>query len=77
MDHQISMQDMIAYSTSQPFEDLHKAIQSKDTAAFAKAYGDLTSACNVCHQGTNHGVVVIRVPTHLSDSDQDFAQAAP
>jgi hypothetical protein len=77
MDHQISLQDMIASVTAQPFEDLHKAIQSKDTAAFAKAYGDLTSGCNACHQGTNHGVVVIRVPTHSSDSDQDFAKAAP
>jgi hypothetical protein len=77
MDHEISLQDMIASVTAQPFEDLHKAIQSKDTAAFAKAYGDLTSACNACHQGTNHGVVVIRVPTRSSDSDQDFAQAAP
>jgi hypothetical protein len=76
MDHQLSLQDMIASTTAQPFDDLHKAIQSKDTTAFAKAYGDLTAACNACHQGTNHGVVVIRVPTHSSDSDQDFAQAA-
>jgi hypothetical protein len=77
MDHEISLQDMIASVTAQPFEDLHKAIQSKDAAEFAKAYGDLTSACNACHQGTNHGVVVIRAPTNSSNSDQDFAQAAP
>jgi hypothetical protein len=77
MDRDISLQDMIASVTDQPFEDLHKAIQSKDTAAFAKAYGDLTSACNACHQGTNHGVVAIRVPTSSSNSDQDFAQDAP
>jgi hypothetical protein len=77
MDRDISLQDMIATVTAQPFEDLHKAIQSKDKTAFAKAYGDLTSACNACHQGTNHGVVVIRVPTNSSDSDQDFAQGSP
>jgi hypothetical protein len=76
-DHEISLQDMIATVTAQPFEDLHKAIEAKDTAAFAKAYGDLTSACNACHQGMNHGVVVIRVPTNSSISDQDFAKAAP
>ena len=77
MDHGISLQDMIVSVTTQPFDDLHKAIRSKDTAAFAKAYGDLTSACNACHQGTNHGVVAIRVPTNSSISDQDFAQGTP
>jgi hypothetical protein len=45
--------------------------------AFDKAYGDLTSACNACHQGTNHGVVVIRAPADTSLSDQDFESVAP
>ena len=76
-DHEISLQDMIATVTAQPFEDLHKAVEAKDTTAFAKAYGDLTSACNACHQGMNHGVVVIRTPTNSSISDQDFTPAAP
>jgi hypothetical protein len=57
---------MIASVTAQPFEDLRNAIAAKDATAFDKAYGDLTSACNACHQGTNHGVVVIRVPTGTS-----------
>jgi hypothetical protein len=77
VDHAISLQDMIASVNAQPFEDLHKAIEAKDTTAFAKAFGDLTSACNACHQGTNHGVVVIRVPTSSLDSNQDFAHATP
>jgi len=77
MDHEIPLQDMIASVTAQPFEDLHKAIAAKDATAFDKAYGDLTSACNACHQGTNHGVVVIRAPTGTSLSDQDFGSAAP
>jgi hypothetical protein len=76
-EHEIPLQDMISSVTAQPFEDLRSAIQSKDDTAFAKAYGDLTSACNACHQGTNHGVVVIRVPTESSVSDQDFTTAAP
>jgi hypothetical protein len=76
-DHEISLQDIIATVTAQPFEDLHKAVEAKDTAAFGKAYGDLTSACNACHQGMNHGVVVIRVPTNSSISDQDFAPGMP
>jgi hypothetical protein len=77
MEHEIPLRDMISSVTDQPFEDLHKAIESKDTAAFAKAYDDLTSGCNACHQATNHGVVVIRAPTDSSISDQDFVRAAP
>ena len=77
VEHEIPLQDLISAVTAPPFEDLHKAIQSKDARAFAKAYTDLTAACNACHQATNHGVVVIRAPTDSSISDQDFLPAAP
>jgi hypothetical protein len=73
----IPLQDMISSVTAQPFADLRKAIQAKDSAGFAKAYDDLTAACNACHQGTNHGVVAIRVPQEASMSDQEFAATAP
>lgn len=72
IEREIPLQEMISSVTAQPFEDLHKAIEAKDRAAFSEAYGDLTSACNSCHQATNHGVVVIRTPTDSSISDQDF-----
>ena len=77
VEHEIPLQEMISSVTSQPFEDMHKAIESKDKVAFSKAYGDLTSACNACHEATNHGVVVIRAPTDSSISDQDFERTAP
>jgi hypothetical protein len=77
MEHEIPLQEMISSVTAQPFEDLHKAIDARDSVAFSVAYGDLTSACNSCHQATNHGVVVIRSPTDSSFSDQDFERAAP
>jgi hypothetical protein len=77
VEHEIPLQEMISSVTSQPFEDIHKAIESKDRVAFSKAYGDLTSACNACHKATNHGVVVIRAPTDSSISDQDFERTAP
>jgi hypothetical protein len=77
MEHEIPLQEMIASVTAQPFEDMHKAIEVKDRAAFSKAYDDLTSACNSCHQATNHGVVVIRTPTDSSLSDQDFMETPP
>ena len=76
-EHDTSFPDMIASVTEQPFRELKGAIQSKDDAGFAKAYADLTSGCNACHQALNHGVVAIRVPGGTSTSDQDFNSAAP
>jgi hypothetical protein len=68
-EHEIAFPDMIASVTEQPFKELNSAIRSKDSAAFAKAYADLTDACNSCHQALNHGVVQIRVPSRTSASD--------
>jgi hypothetical protein len=68
-EHDISFPDMIASVTEQPFKELNSAIQSKNSAAFAKAYAGLTDACNSCHQALNHGVVQIRVPSRTSASD--------
>jgi hypothetical protein len=76
-EHEIPLPDMISSVTVQPLADLRKAIESKDRTAFSKAYEDLTSACNSCHQATNHGVVVIRTPTESSVSDQSFVKTAP
>ena len=77
VEHEIPLQDMISSVTAQPFEDMHKAIGAKDRLAFFKAYDDLTSACNSCHQATKHGMVVIRTPTDSSISDQDFMGTIP
>jgi hypothetical protein len=68
-EHDIPFPDMIASVTEQPFNELNRAIRSKDSAGFAKAYADLTDACNSCHQALNHGVVQIRVPSRTSASD--------
>jgi hypothetical protein len=65
----ISFPEMIASVTDQPFKELRSAIQSKNAAAFTKAYADLTDACNSCHQALNHGVVEIVVPGRTSASD--------
>ena len=69
VEHDISFPEMIASVTEPPFKELNSAIQSKDHTAFARAYADLTDACNSCHQALNHGVVEIRVPTRTSASD--------
>jgi hypothetical protein len=73
--HDISFPEMIASVTQQPFNELGSAIQAKDGTAFAKAYADLTDACNSCHQALNHGVVDIRVPSRTSASDLNTSSA--
>ena len=65
----ISLPDIVASVTEQPFKALSTAIESKDGSAFAKGYAELTDACNSCHQALNHGVVEIRVPDQTSASD--------
>jgi len=63
VEHEISFPEMIASVTEQPLKEDH--------AAFAKAYADLTDACNSCHQALNHGVVDIHVPSRTSASDSN------
>jgi cytochrome c553 len=43
-------------------DDLGKAIEAKDAAKFASAFGRLTAACNDCHEATGVGFIRIRVP---------------
>jgi hypothetical protein len=76
LEHDVSFPDMIASVTEQPFEELAGAIKAKDGKAFAKAYADLTDACNSCHQALNHGVVGIRVPSRTSASDLDASRTS-
>lgn len=51
---------------------LDKAIKEKNRTAFKAAFNDLTTACNGCHQETNLGFIVIRVPTRSPFSNQVF-----
>jgi hypothetical protein len=74
--HDISFPEMIGSVTAQPFKELNSAIQSKDGAAFAKAYAGLTDACNSCHQALNHGAIDIQVPSPTSGSDLNTARAS-
>jgi len=55
-------------------ETMDAAIKAKDSAQFTKAYGELTAACNACHQGMEHAFLVIKVPDAAVTSfpDQDF-----
>ena len=63
----------VVTNTADPIQAIRDAIKAKDNAAFAKGYGDLTSACNGCHQGIGRGFIIIQVPTASPFVDQSFA----
>jgi hypothetical protein len=64
--------EMIAATVKPPIAVLGAVIKAKDAAAFAKAYADLTAACNACHQAAGHPMIVIQVPAGSAFPDQDF-----
>jgi hypothetical protein len=68
--------EMISSVMERPLDELNSAIQSKNGSAFAKAYTDLTEACNSCHQALNHGVVEIKTPNRASESDLITSRAS-
>ena len=52
--------------------------RGKGHKVFASTFGELTVACNACHQSVGRGFVVMRVPTASPFSDQVFPpQAKP
>ena len=63
---------MIASTVKQPLAALDAAVRAKDAAAFTKAYAELTTACDACHQSAGHPMIVIKVPAASDFPDQDF-----
>jgi hypothetical protein len=51
---------------------LDAAIRAKDSEAFTTAYGEMTMACNTCHQALDHPFLKITVPDAKNYPDQDF-----
>lgn len=58
---------------SPPVAKLADAIRDKNSEAFAAAFGEMTKACNNCHQAIGRRYIVMRVPDSSPFSDQDFA----
>jgi len=46
-----------------PIKSIESAIAARNSAAFGKAFGDLTTGCNSCHQSVRRGFIVMTVPT--------------
>ena len=56
-----------------PIESMEGAIAARNSAAFGKAFGELTTGCNSCHQSVGRGFIVIKVPTASPFSNQSFS----
>ena len=63
--------DMTA--TDKPAALISEAIKAKDGAKFNMAFGQMTAACNSCHEAAGRAFIFIRVPSHFSPfSNQMF-----
>jgi hypothetical protein len=51
---------------------LNSAITAQNSTLFMTAFGDLTAACNSCHEALDHGFLVIKVPEVTGFGNQDF-----
>ena len=65
--------DIVEQHVGAPLAALQKAVDGKDSAAFAGAFDSLSAGCNACHQTLDHGFIVIQRPVSLPYSDQVFA----
>jgi cytochrome c553 len=72
-----NMADLIEATIKSPMEDVAAAIKAADAGKFKDAYEELTGTCNACHESTDHGLVIIRVPKQSPYPDQDFRPIKP
>jgi hypothetical protein len=69
----LSIPDLITSTVKEPLAALDRAIRAKDGPQFAAAYGQLTAACNACHQSYDRAMIVMQPPTGAGPFlDQDF-----
>jgi len=57
---------------STPLDSVNAAIKQKDPAAFKSSFILLTNTCNTCHEATQHGFNVIKIPDTPPVSNQTF-----
>lgn len=65
--------DTVEKMVGAPLKELQKAVDGKNSAAFARAYDRLSAGCNSCHHALDHAFIAIQRPTSLPYSDQSFA----
>lgn len=69
----LPIKDLIPQLTTKPIAELRSAVKQQDSAAFARAFDNLTTSCNTCHETATFGFNVVIRPTENTFSNQDFA----
>lgn len=64
--------ESVAALMTPPLGALDQAIKAADPVAFVAAYGNVTAACNQCHQSAGQPWIVIQAPGTSPFPDQDF-----
>jgi hypothetical protein len=65
--------ELVETIVRQPMFDLAQAIKDKNESKYSVAYGQLTDACNACHQAARRPFVVIQDPKANVFPDQNFS----
>jgi hypothetical protein len=68
----IPLAQLIKQESEPPLGELRRAIDTRSSDGFVKAFRKLTEACNRCHQTAGVGFIVIRIPTASPFSNQLF-----
>lgn len=55
-----------------PLTDMRAAIKARDAGRFTRHYGELTAACNACHQAGDVGFIRMQTPSSSPFSDQYY-----
>jgi len=69
----VALAKLIAEISEPALKQVGDSISAEDSAAFSRAFGKLTDACNSCHQAAGFGFIAIRVPTSSPFSNQSFS----
>jgi hypothetical protein len=71
----IDVDEALASMMTPKLQAIDAAIAATDPKQFARAYDDVTAACNACHSYMEHPFYLIKVPAPISGSmygDQEF-----
>lgn len=64
--------ELIGKYMDQPLANIEQAIKDKNQQGFNAGYGQLTTACNACHQSTDFGFNVVTRPAFNPFANQAF-----
>jgi hypothetical protein len=74
-DAELPIPQLIDKIMKAPLSHLGEAVEAKDQERFAKAFDELTEACNSCHQATKFGFNVVTRPASNPYTNQVFQAA--